>query len=143
MLGIILAIISGAAMSIQGVFNTRVSEKIGVWETNTIVQGSAFVLALFIMLMLRNGNYSELRSVNKIYLLGGAIGVDITYTVMAAVGSLGPTFGISIILISQLLTAGIIDTFALFDSEKIRFAAHNYLGIILMIVGIIIFKWKS
>ena len=49
MLGIILAIISGAAMSIQGVFNTRVSEKIGVWETNTIVQGSAFVLALLIM----------------------------------------------------------------------------------------------
>ena len=130
MLGIILAIISGAAMSIQGVFNTRVSEKIGVWETNTIVQGSAFVLALLIMLMLRNGNYSELRSVNKIYLLGGAIGVVITYTVMAAVGSLGPT-------------AGIIDAFALFDSEKIRFAAHNYLGIILMIVGIIIFKWKS
>ena len=137
MLGIILAIISGAAMSIQGVFNTRVSEKIGVWETNTIV------LALLIMLMLRNGNYSELRSVNKIYLLGGAIGVVITYTVMAAVGSLGPTFGISIILISQLLTAGIIDAFALFDSEKIRFAAHNYLGIILMIIGIIIFKWKS
>ena len=137
MLGIILAIISGAAMSIQGVFNTRVSEKIGVWETNTIVQGSAFVLALLIMLMLRNGNYSELRSVNKIYLLGGAIGVVITYTVMAAVGSLGPT------LISQLLTAGIIDAFALFDSEKIRFAAHNYLGIILMIIGIIIFKWKS
>lgn len=143
MLGIILAIISGAAMSIQGVFNTRVSEKIGVWETNTIVQGSAFVLALLIMLMLRSGNFSELRAVNKVYLLGGAIGVVITYTVMAAVGSLGPTFGISIILISQLLTAGIIDAFALFDTEKIRFTAHNYLGIILMIVGIIIFKWKS
>ncbi|MDZ5254829.1 DMT family transporter [Clostridium sp. LIBA-8841] len=143
MLGIILAIISGAAMSIQGVFNTRVSEKIGVWETNTIVQGSAFVLALLIMLMLRSGNFSELRAVNKVYLLGGAIGVVITYTVMAAVGSLGPTFGISIILISQLLTAGIIDAFALFDTEKIKFAAHNYLGIIIMIIGIIIFKWKS
>lgn len=143
MLGIILAIISGAAMSIQGVFNTRVSEKIGVWETNTIVQGSAFVLALIIMLMIRNGSYSELRAVNKIYLLGGAIGVVITYTVMAAVGSLGPTFGISIILISQLLTAAIIDAFALFDTEKLKFAAHNYIGIILMIIGIIIFKWKS
>lgn len=143
MLGIILAIISGAAMSIQGVFNTRVSEKIGVWETNTIVQGSAFILALIIMLMIRNGSYSELRAVNKVYLLGGAIGVVITYTVMAAVGSLGPTFGISIILISQLMTAAIIDAFALFDTEKLKFAAHNYIGIILMIIGIIIFKWKS
>ncbi|MGG5463314.1 DMT family transporter [Clostridium sp. B9] len=143
MFGIILAIISGAAMSIQGVFNTRVSEKIGVWETNTIVQGSAFVLALFIMLALRQGNFGEVRSINKIYLLGGAIGVVITYTVMAAIGNLGPTFGVSIILISQLLTAGIIDAFALFDTEKIKFTANNYLGIILMVIGIIIFKWKS
>lgn len=143
MFGIILAIISGAAMSIQGVFNTRVSEKIGIWETNTIVQGSAFVLALFIMLALRQGNFGEVRSINKIYLLGGALGVVITYTVMAAIGNLGPTFGVSIILISQLLTAGIIDAFALFDTEKIKFTANNYLGIILMVIGIIIFKWKS
>ncbi len=49
MLGIILAIISGAAMSIQGVFNTRVSEKIGVWETNTIVQGFCFCFSHFLL----------------------------------------------------------------------------------------------
>ena len=50
------------------------------------------------------------------------------------------TINVKIILISQLLTAGIIDAFALFDSEKIRFAAHNYLGIILMIIGMISFS---
>lgn len=143
MFGIILAIISGAAMSIQGVFNTRVSEKLGIWQTNFIVQGSAFLLALFVMLALKETNFGEIRSINKTYLLGGAIGVVITYTVMASIGNLGPTFGISIILISQLLTAGIIDAFALFDTEKIKFAANSYIGIILMIIGIIIFKWKS
>ena len=45
MIAIILAIISGAAMSIQGVLNTRLNEKIGLWEATTIVQGSAFVLS--------------------------------------------------------------------------------------------------
>lgn len=143
MFGIILAIISGAAMSIQGVFNTRVSEKLGVWQTNVIVQGSAFLLALLIMLALKETNFGEIKAISKVYLLGGVIGVVITYTVMAAIGNLGPTFGVSIILISQLLTAGIIDAFALFDTEKIKFTANNYFGLIIMIIGIIIFKWKG
>lgn len=143
MFGIILAIISGATMSIQGVFNTRVSEKLGIWQTNVIVQFSAFLLALFIMLTLKETNFGEIRSINKLYLLGGVLGVVITYTVMAAIGNLGATLGISIILVSQLLTASIIDAFALFDTEKIKFAANSYIGIILMIIGIIIFKWKG
>ena len=41
MFGFISAIISGIAMSIQGVFNTRVSERIGDMETNVVVHGSA------------------------------------------------------------------------------------------------------
>ena len=44
MIAIITAIISGIAMSVQGVFNTRLGEKIGVWETNVFVQGSALIL---------------------------------------------------------------------------------------------------
>ena len=48
MIAIITAIISGIAMSVQGVFNTRLGEKIGVWETNVFVQGSALILTLII-----------------------------------------------------------------------------------------------
>ena len=50
-MGFIFALISGALMSIQGVFNTRVSEKIGLFESNLIVQGSAFLLAIISMLI--------------------------------------------------------------------------------------------
>ena len=48
MIAIITAIISGIAMSVQGVFNTRLGEKIGVWETNVFVQGSALTNINFI-----------------------------------------------------------------------------------------------
>ena len=105
MFGIICAIISGIAMSIQGVFNTRLGEKIGVWETTLLVQIIALVLSLIIFLFLGDGNYSNLKDSNKLYLLGGALGVVITFTVIKSVSSMGPTFGIGIILISQLLAA--------------------------------------
>lgn len=142
MIGIIIAIISGAAMSIQGVFNTRVSDKIGLWETNTIVQGSAFILTLILMFTVGKGSFQELKSTNKIYLLGGIIGVIITYTVMKTIGNLGPTYGISIILVSQLATAAIIDCFGLCGTEKLSFSWNEFIGLFVMIAGIIIFKWK-
>ena len=56
MMSIIYAIISGISMSIQGVFNTRLSEKIGIWETNFIVQASGLVLTLIILILFGDGN---------------------------------------------------------------------------------------
>lgn len=142
MIGIITAIISGISMSIQGVFNTRLGEKIGIWETTVIVQGIALVCSLIISFFFGKGSYSEIRDANKIYLLGGILGVVITFTVMKSVGSMGPTIGIGTILVAQLLSAAIIDAFGLFDSEKISFTLNNFIGISLMIVGIVVFQWK-
>lgn len=142
MLGIIIAIISGIAMSIQGVFNTRLGEKIGIWETNVLVQASALILTLIISFFWGKGSYNNLKDANKIYLLGGVLGVVITFTVMKSVSSMGPTLGIGIILIAQLLAAALIDAFGLFESKKINFSLHHFIGIAIMIIGIVIFKWK-
>lgn len=142
MLGIIFSIIAGLAMTIQGVFNTNVSKKIGLWETNLIVQGSAFVFTILAFFFLKNGDFAKIKSVNKLYLIGGLIGVVITYTVMKSIGDLGPTFAILIILFSQLISAAVVEFFGLFESTKLTFAWNNYLGVILMLVGIILFKLK-
>ncbi len=143
MLGILMSIIAGAAMSFQGVINTRLGEKIGLYESNTFVQGTAFLLALIAMFCIGKGNFSDLLHVNKVYWLGGVLGLIITITVMLAIGHLSPTYAISIILISQLLVAAVIDAFALFGSEKIPFGWTKYAGITLMIAGVVLFKWKS
>ena len=138
MIGIITAIISGIAMSIQGVFNTRLGEKVGVWETTVIVQGIALIISFFF----GKGSYGSIKDANKLYLLGGVLGVVITFTVMKSVASMGPTVGIGTILVAQLLSAALIDAFGLFDSEKISFSIHNFIGISLMIIGIVVFQWK-
>ena len=142
MFGFIIAIISGIAMSVQGVFNTKLSDKIGTWETNTIVQGSALVLTLIILFFFGNGNFREIKSANKLYLLVGALGVVITFTVILSIKSLGTTVGIGTILIAQLLAAALIDAFGLFGSEKVPFSFHEILGIVIMIAGIVLFKLK-
>ena len=142
MLGVIFSLISGAAMSIQGVFNTRLNEKIGLFEANAFVQGTAFILSLIVMFIFGNGSIKAIADVNKLYLLGGVLGLVITVTVMLGIQNLSPTISISIILIAQLTVAALIDAFGLFGSEKVAFDFTKYIGIALMIAGIVLFKIK-
>ncbi len=142
MSGIIFSIIAGAAMSVQGVMNTRLSDKIGLYESNVIVQGIAFVLSLVALWILGKGNFREIGGVNKMYLLGGVLGIIITITVMLGIGKLSPTVAISIILIAQLFVAALIDAFGWMDSEQVAFGWNKYVGMVLMIGGVLLFKWR-
>lgn len=142
-LGMIFSAVAGALMSIQGVFNTRAGEKIGLWEINTLVQGTGFLLTLIIFLAFGDGNFRKIVEVKKLYLTGGLIGVFIIFTVMKGMKMLSPTYAVSIILITQLITAALIDCCGLFETEKLEFHFSKILGVIIMIVGIIVFKWKG
>lgn len=142
MAGFLFAIIAGSAMSIQGVMNTRLSDKIGLYESNVIVQGVAFVLALLALWFLGKGDFKAVGNVNKFYLLGGVFGIIITITVMLAIGKLSPTVAISTILIAQLTVAALIDSFGIMSSEKIPLHWNNYVGFVLMVGGMLLFKLK-
>ena len=143
MLAIIYAIVSGISMTLQGIFNSRLEEKIGTWETNVIVQGSALIFTLIILMLFGKGNFKAIKEVNKLYLLGGFLGVIIIFTVMKSIGSMGATLGIGTILIAQLSSAGIVDAFGLFGTERVSFGFREFIGIGIMIIGIIIFKWRG
>ncbi len=118
MLGFLMAALAGAAMSVQGVMNTRLSEKIGLLESNAYVQGTAFVLSALAMWFFGKGNLKLLPSVPWPYWLGGAVGLVITITVMLAIHELNATLAISTILIAQLLVAAAIDYFGIMENRN-------------------------
>lgn len=129
-------------MSTQGVLNTGLSDKVGLFESNAFVQGTAFILSLIVMWIFGDGNIKTLFSADKIFLIGGIIGVAITVTVMLAIKNLSPTLATSIILISQLVTAAAIEAFGLFGAERADFNLLKYVGVGLMIAGVVVFKLK-
>lgn len=142
LLGIVFSIAAGIAMSVQGVMNTRLGEGIGSMEANAFVQGTAFALALMALIFWRQGSFTALGSVNKLYWLGGVLGIVITLTVMLGIKSLGTTVAISVILISQLLVAALIDAFGLMGSEKLAFGWNKYVGIAVMCGGMLLFRLR-
>lgn len=143
MKGITFAIASGVFICLQSIFNTRLGEKIGFWETNTFVHLSGFAVAFIIALISGNGSITRIGEANKIYLLGGVLGVLIVFTVMNAMSALGVTLSVAILLVTQLITATLIDSFGLFGSPVIQFDSTKFLGIAIMIAGIIVFKLKG
>ena len=142
-MGYLYAIIAGACMSIQGVMNTRLSEKTGLFLSNSFVQGTAFLLSLIMLLFAKNNNFKGFGEVNKFYLLGGLFGIAITLTVMMSVKGTSPAIAVSTILVSQLICAAIIDAFGIMGTEKIAFGWNKYLGAVIMIAGVLLFKMKT
>ena len=116
MLGMLLSILSGALMSIQGVFNTGVTKQSSIWVASGFVQFSALLVCVAAWFFTgRQGTVVSLFSIdNKYMLLGGAMGAFITYTVIKGVEILGPAKANMFIIVTQLLVAYLIELFGLF-----------------------------
>lgn len=143
MLGFLSAILAGAAMSVQGVMNTRLGEKVGTLETNAFVQLIGFLLALLIAVFFGKGNIRLLPQAPWYAWLGGVLAPVITLTVMWAIDSLTPTVAISAILLSQLTVAALIDVFGWLGAEKMPFSWEKWVGVALMVGGVILMKIKT
>lgn len=140
MWGLIIALISGALMSIQGVFNTEVTKQTSIWVSSGWVQLTAFVTCLIMWLFTGKQEIGGLWNVQPWYMLtGGVLGALITYTVIKSVGSLGPARSALLIVVSQIIVAYAIEVFGLFGVEKVGFEWKKLLGAIVAIVGIVIF----
>lgn len=144
MLGFIIALISGALMSIQGVFNTEVTKQSSTWTTSTFVQATGFLACLIIWVVAeRDQSFMMLFKVSPKYLLlGGIIGAAITFTVIKSVASLGPAQSAMLIVASQSVVSYLIEVFGMFGVEKAEFQWIKLLGVVLFVAGLIIFKWK-
>ena len=142
MFGILIALLSGTLMSIQGVFNTEVTKTAGMWVCAGWVQLTAFLTCGVAWLITSRNSVTPLFSVEPRYMLaGGVIGAFITYTVIKSMSSLGPARAVMLIVVAQLLVAYLIEVFGLFGVEKVGFEWRKGIGMALAVAGIVIFKW--
>lgn len=143
MLGLFIAILSGALMSIQGVFNTGVTKQSSIWVANAFVQLTALLVCLGAWLFTDRSSFANLLKVEPKYmLLGGIIGAFITYTVIISVEKLGPAKSAMFIVIAQLIVSYIIELLGIWGVDKTPFSLRKAAGMLVAIAGIVIFKWE-
>lgn len=143
MIGFIIALISGALMSVQGVFNTQVTKTTGMWVSNGWVQLTALAVCVAAWFITGRDSIATLAKVEPKYvLLGGVIGAGITWTVIKSVEMLGPAKSALLIVIAQLFVSYLIEIFGLFGVDKEPFVWRKLLGLGVAVAGIVIFQWK-
>ena len=139
-MGIIIALVSGALMSVQGVMNTGVTRQSSIWTAAGWVQLSAFLVCMVMWFFSGRQPIGQLWQVEPKYmLLGGVLGALITYTVIRSMDSLGPAQSALLIVVSQIVIAYGIELFGILGVEKADFEWKKLIGALVAIAGIIIF----
>ena len=143
MIGFIVALVSGALMSVQGVFNTQVTKTTGIWVSNGWVQLTAFLVCVGAWLITGRDSIATIAKVEPKYvLLGGVIGAGITWTVIKSIEMLGPAKSALLIVVAQLTVSYLIQLFGLFGMDRDPFAWRKLIGLFISMIGIAIFQWK-
>lgn len=137
MLALLLALISGVLMAVQGSLNAALSKVVGLLETTFVVHvtGTIILLLLLFLFRLGKGNLYALPEAPWYAYLGGAIGVGIIYLVAASIPQVGMANATTAIIVGQVLTAIIIDHFGAFGLARIGYGWNQILGLVLLVVG--------
>lgn len=143
MSGFFIALLSGALMSVQGVFNTQVTKATGMYVSNAWVQFSAFAVCLAAWFVMGRDSVAAIGKVEPRYmLLGGVIGAGITWTVIKSMEQLGPARAALLIVIAQLVVAYLIELTGLFGVDRQPLEWRRVGGMALALIGVAIFQWK-
>jgi len=142
MFGFLVAIISGALMSVQGVWNAGVTKQTSIWTAAGFVQFSAFLVcvAAWFVSGKEKGIGSLMQVSPKYFLLGGVLGAFITFTVIRSIALLGPAKSAMFIVTAQLIASYLIEVFGLFGTEKVPFSWQKLCAAAVTVGGVIWFK---
>ena len=144
MLAFLLAILSGALMSVQGVFNSEVTKQSSIWVATGLVHLTAFLVCIIAWFVDGRPPIAKLAEVQpRYFLLGGAIGALITFTVVRAISALGPAQATMLIVVTQLAVSWIIELFGLFGTKQVPFSFQKLLAVGVMVAGILWFRYAG
>ncbi|MFG6113789.1 DMT family transporter [Halobacillus sp. MO56] len=140
MKGALFSLLGGLCITMQGIFNARMSDAIGGWHTTVMVHIVAFTIAIIIYMKVRDGKGKSFKKVPFLYLIGGSFGVIVVFSELTAIHRIGPAAAIAILLVSQIAMAFIIESRGWFGEKKIPVTLRQGLGLMMMLAGVVLFQ---
>jgi len=134
---LLVALVAGISMAVQGSINTRLGKVVGQWEAIFVVHvvGLAGVSFLLFAVRMGHGDLGRIAKGPWYTPLGGLIGVLIVWGVVASIPRLGVAVATTSIIVGQVLTALLIDHFGLFGLRVMPFTWLKGLGLLLLAAG--------
>ncbi|WP_426451291.1 DMT family transporter [Paenibacillus sp. S-38] len=138
MKGIVFACLAGAFITLQGVANARIGGELGTWQAAALTQGTGFIAAVMILLMVRDRSWKNFRKVKPVYLFGGAFAALVIFSNITSMNSVGATLTVSGVLIAQISVTFLMERRGWFGPDKPEIRLSHIAGIGMMILGVIL-----
>ena len=133
---IVLAVIGGVAVTLQGQFMGLMDKNLGTMESVFITYVSGGILVAVAMIAFRGGNLKALQTVPWYALSAGVVGLVIVGTIGYTVPRLGLSRAFTIIVASQFLTASILDHYGLLGAAIRPMDLTRLGGMALLVVAV-------
>jgi bacterial/archaeal transporter family-2 protein len=141
--GLIIAIIGGAFVGIQNIFNSRVNERAGTISTTTLVLGLGCLASFIIGIFVEGTSMFNLENMKTWYWFGGLTGIGVVACIVQSFKYLRPTYAMSIVLVAQLAIAILFDTQGWLGLEKMALTPNKLIGALVIVAGILVFKFAG
>ncbi|MBA9088437.1 transporter family-2 protein [Fontibacillus solani] len=133
----IIAIVTGAFLSLEGALYGKLGERVGELEANFYNFFMGAIISLIFLIFFGKGKISALSQFPKWNLIGGVLGV--TYLVVIVIGI--PLVGVGIamitVVIGQMFASILIDHFGWFGIDKKEIGRKRISALILMIMALV------
>ena len=133
---LIIALVSGVAITLQGQFMGLLDRTLGTKESVFLTYGSGGLLVALLMLASRGGNLRAGAGLPWYAFTTGILGLVIVGSIGFVVPRLGVARAFTLITGSQFLMAALIDHFGFFGAAVRPVDATRALGLVVMMAGV-------
>lgn len=133
---IILAVIAGVAIALQGQFMGLMDQRLGTRESVFITYAGGGLLACLLLLGSRGLNLSAWQEVPWYAYSSGLLGLLIVGVIGYVVPRLGLAIGFTLIVASQFLLSALIDHFGFLGAAVRPLEPMKWLGLAVVLAGV-------
>lgn len=133
---ILLAIVAGIAVSLQGQFMGLLDRGFGTRESIFVTYAGGGLIIALLMLAFRGGNFKNWQAVPWYAFGSGILGLIIVGAIGYVVPRLGVAKGFTLIVASQFVIAALIDHFGFFGAGIRPLDVTRLLGLGLILLGV-------
>lgn len=133
---IIIAVIGGVAVTLQGQFMGLMDQGLGTRESVFLTYASGGLVVALVMLAARGGNLRAWASVPWYALTAGLFGLLIVGTIGYTVPRLGLATAFTVMVAAQFIMAALIDHFGWLGAEVRPMELTRLAGVVVLTLGV-------
>lgn len=137
---IILPVIAGVAISMQGILSSKMGTKTGFMETAVLIHLFGLLTALAVYIVFSRGSLHFIIRPSLISVIAGSMGVIIVICIAKSISLNGAAVTVIVSVLIQMVVSKIIEHYGLFGVPRTPVNIYQILSILMIAGGVILFQ---